>query len=62
MAQLVFGICRSQVVDVFGDIAGIGFSPMTDTFFMAITLEDYSSLLTLSRRRNWGSMHARNLS
>ena len=54
--------CRSQVVDIFGDIAGIGFSPLTDMFFLAVTLEDYSSLMTLSRRRNWSRIQSQLLS
>ena len=43
--------CRSQEVDMFGEISGICFSPEADKFFVGIADATYSSLLQFDRHQ-----------
>ena len=38
-------MCRSQTIDVFGEIAGISFSPDGSSLFVGVCDPNYSSLL-----------------
>jgi hypothetical protein len=46
---LVIALAQVQHVDLFGEIAGIAFSPHADTFFVGIADVTYSSLLEFER-------------
>ena len=41
--------CRSQEIDMFGEISGVCFSPEADKFFVGIADATYSSLLQFNR-------------
>ncbi|XP_072974142.1 uncharacterized WD repeat-containing protein C2A9.03-like isoform X2 [Typha angustifolia] len=43
----------AQEIDLFGEIAGISFSPDTEALFVAIADRTYGSLLEFSRRRQY---------
>eukprot|EP00798_Chlamydomonas_sp_ICE-L_P021614 gene21614-28614_t len=43
------GFTKMQEVDIFGEISGISFTPLTDAFFVAIADITYSSLLEFER-------------
>lgn len=43
---------RSQEIDLFGEIAGMGFSPDTEAFFVGVADRTYGSLLEYKRRHN----------
>jgi WD40 repeat protein len=45
------GYTRKQEVDFFGEIAGISFSPDTESLFVGVHDRANSSLLQFSRRR-----------
>jgi len=45
------GYSRKQELDFFGEIAGISFSPDTESLFVGVHDRAYSSLLQFSRRR-----------
>ncbi|XP_073282733.1 uncharacterized WD repeat-containing protein C2A9.03-like, partial [Primulina huaijiensis] len=42
---------RGQEIDLFGEIAGISFSPDTEALFVGVSDRTYGSLLELNRRR-----------
>eukprot|EP01018_Ginkgo_biloba_P038289 Gb_08535 [translate_table: standard] len=42
---------KSQEIDLFGEIAGISFSPDTEAFFVGVADRTYGSLLEFNRRR-----------
>lgn len=46
---LLLYICRSQEIDIFGEISGVCFSPDADKFFVGIADPTYSSLLQFDR-------------
>lgn len=48
--------CKAQEIDLFGEIAGISFSPDTDALFVGVADRTYGSLLELNRRRCNGYM------
>ncbi|CAH2067786.1 unnamed protein product [Thlaspi arvense] len=43
---------RCQEIDLFGEIAGISFSPDTEALFVGVADRTYGSLLEFSRKRN----------
>jgi hypothetical protein len=45
------GYRRKQVVDFFGEISGISFSPDTEALFIGVHDRTYSSLLQYNRLR-----------
>ncbi|XP_011621403.1 uncharacterized WD repeat-containing protein C2A9.03 [Amborella trichopoda] len=45
------GYGRSQEIDLFGEIAGISFSPDTEALFVGVADRTYGSLLEFNRRR-----------
>ncbi|XP_077213006.1 transducin/WD40 repeat-like superfamily protein isoform X2 [Tasmannia lanceolata] len=46
--------CNVQEIDLFGEIAGISFSPDTEALFVGVADRTYGSLLEFDRRRcNW---------
>lgn len=42
--------CRSQEVDLFGEIAGISFSPDTEALFVGVADRTYGSLLEFTKK------------
>jgi len=44
--------CRSQEIDMFGEISGVCFSPQADKFFVGIADATYSSLLQFNRHEH----------
>lgn len=44
------GYSSGQEIDVFGEIAGISFSPDTESLFVGIADRTYGSLLEFNRR------------
>ncbi|XP_031389595.1 uncharacterized WD repeat-containing protein C2A9.03-like isoform X3 [Punica granatum] len=44
------GYSKSQEIDLFGEIAGISFSPDTESLFVGVADRTYGSLLELNRR------------
>lgn len=42
---------RGQEIDLFGEIAGISFSPDTEALFVGVSDRTYGSLLEFNRRR-----------
>lgn len=49
------GFERSQEIDLFGEVAGIAFSPAGDRLFVGVADATYSSLLQFNRAR-WGGL------
>ena len=47
--QCLHALCRSQEIDMFGEISGVCFSPQADKFFVGIADATYSSLLQFNR-------------
>lgn len=47
---------KAQEIDLFGEIAGISFSPDTEAFFVAIADRTYGSLLEFGRRHHYQYM------
>ncbi|KAK7410543.1 hypothetical protein VNO78_01393 [Psophocarpus tetragonolobus] len=47
------GYVKGQEIDLFGEIAGISFSPDTEALFVAIADRTYGSLLEFNRKRNY---------
>lgn len=45
------GYATAQEIDLFGEIAGISFSPDTDALFVSVSDRTYGSLLEFKRRR-----------
>lgn len=45
------GYVKGQEIDLFGEIAGISFSPDTEALFVGIADRTYGSLLEFNRRR-----------
>ena len=45
------GYVRGQEIDLFGEIAGISFSPDTEALFVAVADRTYGSLLEFNRWR-----------
>lgn len=45
------GYTKGQEIDMFGEIAGISFSPDTESLFVGIADRTYGSLLEFSRKR-----------
>lgn len=45
------GYGKGQEIDLFGEIAGISFSPDTEALFVGIADRTYGSLLEFNRRR-----------
>ncbi|KAL5992345.1 hypothetical protein ACLOJK_013262 [Asimina triloba] len=43
--------CKGQEIDLFGEIAGISFSPDTEALFVGVADRTYGSLLEFKRRR-----------
>ncbi|KAJ4701304.1 Transducin/WD40 repeat protein [Melia azedarach] len=46
------GYVKSQEIDLFGEIAGISFSPDTEALFVGVADRTYGSLLEFTRRHN----------
>ncbi|CAH8309567.1 unnamed protein product [Eruca vesicaria subsp. sativa] len=46
------GYSQCQEIDMFGEIAGISFSPDTEALFVGVADRTYGSLLEFSRKRN----------
>ncbi|KAG9451552.1 hypothetical protein H6P81_011517 [Aristolochia fimbriata] len=46
--------CRVQEIDLFGEIAGISFSPDTEALFVGVADRTYGGLLEFNRRRRYG--------
>ncbi|ESQ27313.1 hypothetical protein EUTSA_v10018538mg [Eutrema salsugineum] len=46
------GYTQCQEIDLFGEIAGISFSPDTEALFVGVADRTYGSLLEFSRKRN----------
>uniref|UniRef100_A0A2P2Q5A0 Uncharacterized protein n=1 Tax=Rhizophora mucronata TaxID=61149 RepID=A0A2P2Q5A0_RHIMU len=44
------GYAKCQEIDLFGDIAGLSFSPDTEALFVGIADRTYGSLLEFKRR------------
>ncbi|PIA48103.1 hypothetical protein AQUCO_01400588v1 [Aquilegia coerulea] len=44
---------QDQEIDLFGEIAGISFSPDTEAFFVAVADRTYGSLLEFNRKRGY---------
>ena len=47
------GYVQGQEIDLFGEIAGISFSPDTEALFVGIADRTYGSLLEFIRRRHY---------
>ncbi|XP_020250587.1 uncharacterized WD repeat-containing protein C2A9.03-like isoform X2 [Asparagus officinalis] len=47
------GYCEAQEIDLFGEIAGISFSPDTEALFVGIADRTYGSLLEFRRRHQY---------
>lgn len=47
------GYVQGQEIDLFGEIAGISFSPDTQALFVGIADRTYGSLLEFIRRRHY---------
>lgn len=47
---------KAQEIDLFGEIAGISFSPDTEALFVGVADRTYGSLLEFNRRRCNGYM------
>ena len=45
------GYVNCQEIDIFGEIAGISFSPDTEALFVGVADRTYGSLLEFNRRR-----------
>lgn len=45
------GYVEGQEIDMFGEIAGISFSPDTESLFVGVSDRTYGSLLEFNRRR-----------
>ncbi|XP_038975864.1 uncharacterized WD repeat-containing protein C2A9.03-like isoform X2 [Phoenix dactylifera] len=45
--------CKAQEIDLFGEIAGMSFSPDTEAFFVSTADRTYGSLLEFSRRHHY---------
>ena len=45
------GYARAQEIDLFGEIAGVSFSPDSESFFIGVEEQHYGSLLEFKRRR-----------
>lgn len=52
------GFERSQEIDLFGEIAGISFSPDTEALFVGISDRTYGSLLEYNRQSYYGSLES----
>ncbi|KAG1342384.1 putative WD repeat-containing protein C2A9.03 [Cocos nucifera] len=48
--------CKAQEIDLFGEIAGMSFSPDTEAFFVGISDRTYGSLLEFGRRHHYQYM------
>eukprot|EP00262_Sarcandra_glabra_P013641 TRINITY_DN382_c0_g1_i8.p1 TRINITY_DN382_c0_g1~~TRINITY_DN382_c0_g1_i8.p1 ORF type:complete len:300 (-),score=28.64 TRINITY_DN382_c0_g1_i8:550-1449(-) len=46
------GYCKEQEIDLFGEIAGISFSPDTEALFVGVADRTYGSMLEFNRRRS----------
>ncbi|KAK7282797.1 hypothetical protein RIF29_11861 [Crotalaria pallida] len=46
-----YGYAQGQEIDIFGEIAGLSFSPDTEALFVGIADRTYGSLLEFTRRR-----------
>lgn len=44
------GYVKGQEIDIFGEIAGISFSPDTEALFVGVADRTYGSLLEFNRR------------
>jgi len=42
--------CKAQEIDIFGEIAGLSFSPDTEALFVGVADRTYGSLLEFRRR------------
>lgn len=47
------GYCEAQEIDLFGEIAGISFSPDTEALFVGIADRTYGSVLEFRRRHQY---------
>ncbi|GAB2260441.1 hypothetical protein Droror1_Dr00011296 [Drosera rotundifolia] len=47
------GYKREQEIDLFGEIAGISFSPDTEALFVAVADRNYGSLMEFNRRHHY---------
>ncbi|GMH00127.1 hypothetical protein Nepgr_001966 [Nepenthes gracilis] len=52
------GYEKGQEIDLFGEIAGISFSPDTEALFVGVADRTYGSVLEFNRRRNHGYLEA----
>ncbi|CAI5506296.1 unnamed protein product [Closterium sp. Naga37s-1] len=52
------GFTRAQEIDIFGEIAGISFSPDTEALFIGVADRTYSSLLEYSRAHSYAYLDA----
>lgn len=46
------GFLQSQEIDLFGEIAGISFSPDTEALYVGVADRTYGSLLEYKRRKD----------
>ncbi|TYJ15484.1 hypothetical protein E1A91_A10G186100v1 [Gossypium mustelinum] len=46
------GYVKCQEIDFFGEVAGISFSPDTESLFVGVADRTYGSLLEFNRRRH----------
>eukprot|EP00850_Spirogloea_muscicola_P002935 SM000011S19113 [mRNA] locus=s11:965777:969204:- [translate_table: standard] len=47
------GFARSQEIDLFGEVAGISFSPDSEALYVGVADRTYGSLLEFNRRHNY---------
>ncbi|CAI5972017.1 unnamed protein product [Closterium sp. NIES-65] len=52
------GFTRAQEIDIFGEIAGISFSPDTEALFIGVADRTYSSLLEYTRAHSYAYLDA----
>lgn len=48
------GYAAAQEIDIFGEIAGVSFSPDAEALFVGVADRTYGSLLEFRRRRQYG--------
>lgn len=52
------GYAAAQEIDMFGEIAGVSFSPDAEALFVGVADRTYGSLLEFRRRRRYGYLDA----
>ncbi|KAG4133965.1 hypothetical protein ERO13_D08G123801v2 [Gossypium hirsutum] len=52
------GYVKCQEIDFFGEVAGISFSPDTESLFVGVADRSYGSLLEFNRRRHYQYLYS----